>query len=594
MKKLLLMLLSIYGLNAVAQNWTEVYTASDVSLNAVVFTPDTNIAFAVGNNGVIVKSSNNGVSWITLSSGTTVDLNDVYFATSQVGWVVGDFGTVLKTTDGGATWSTKTFNSTGGSKDLHKVLFDGSQNGYAFGTNASSYYTTTDGGETWTENGFGLNFTSVAGTYISSTNTVVVAHNDGGIITKTGNASFQQRLSAVNFNRYFVDVQFPTPTVGYAAGDTFVNFTTRGIIYKTTDGGITWNRQSLVGRNNVFNTTAAIDFVSADIGFLVNENGIFQTNDGATTWNFTGLGNGNVIANGVDFTSAQNGLVCGRTSEIVGKIYRYTSGCGFTVPVVGTTNATSSQSNTGAVQLLISKGRFLKIVDTAKPTDTVIARDFVSDTLVIFGLTSGTKTWHVWEISGDDAGTRLTCTDTITFTIGADVTCALQVQFSGAQPTSQPCDNAEFTITNGTAPYYGIFKVVGSMLGEQYNTGSNEIILPNLCPATYMLTITDANGCGDTIEFTMPDTTTGLKTVKQNELALQIYPNPVRSHATIQLAQSTSGTIHLMGVDGKLVYSQIFTNTAEIILETEMLQAGVYCIAVLTPQAIGYSKLVKH
>lgn len=594
MKKLLLMLLSIYGLNAVAQNWSEVYTAQDKSLNAVVFTPDTNIAFAVGDNGVIVKSNNNGVSWSTLSSGTTNNLNDVYFATSLIGWAAGDFGTILKTTDGGANWSAKVFTSTSGAKDIHKIRFDGTQNGYAFGTNASSYYTTIDGGETWTENSFGFNFTSMAGTYIGSTNTVVVAHNDGGIITKTGNANFQERLASVNFDRYFVDVQFPTQNVGYAAGDTFVNFATRGIIYKTLDGGLTWNRQSLIGNNNVFNSTAAIDFISNDIGFLVNQNGIYQTNDGASTWSFTGLGNGNIIANGVDFTSAQNGLVCGRSSEFVGKIYRYTSGCSFTVPIAGTINATSDQSSSGAVQLLISKGRFLKIVDAAKPTDTIIARDFASDTLVIFGLTAGSKTWYVWEITGDDAGTRLTCTDTITFTIGADVTCALQVQFSGAQNTPSPCDNADFVIINGIAPYYGIFKVVGSSAAQQYNTSNNEIILPNLCPNRYMLTITDANGCNDTIEFTMPDTATSIMDMNQPGIQFMIYPNPVTNNGTIQLPEVADGTVRIYTLEGKLILNETFSHSNEIQIETASLKTGVYYVQIHTPKGAGYSKLMKQ
>ena len=56
-------------------------------------------------NGTILKTIDGGTTWTTLSSGTTNDLNSVYFTDANTGYAVGDTGTILKTIDGGTTWT---------------------------------------------------------------------------------------------------------------------------------------------------------------------------------------------------------------------------------------------------------------------------------------------------------------------------------------------------------------------------------------------------------------------------------------------------------------------------------------------------------
>lgn len=72
-------------------------------LNQVTFT-STNIAYAVGNGGVIYKSTNGGSSWLLKTSGVSVELFDVSFINDSIGYVVGDNGTLLKTLNGGTSW----------------------------------------------------------------------------------------------------------------------------------------------------------------------------------------------------------------------------------------------------------------------------------------------------------------------------------------------------------------------------------------------------------------------------------------------------------------------------------------------------------
>jgi photosystem II stability/assembly factor-like uncharacterized protein len=57
--------------------------------------------------------------WFPQNSGTTKNLNDVYFTDANTGYAVGDSGTILKTTDGG-NWVAQ---NSGTKKCLHSVYF---------------------------------------------------------------------------------------------------------------------------------------------------------------------------------------------------------------------------------------------------------------------------------------------------------------------------------------------------------------------------------------------------------------------------------------------------------------------------------------
>ena len=75
-------------------------------LSSVYFT-DSNTGWAVGEDGVIIKTSDGGISWVRQTSGTTEILQSIYFIESKTGWAVGLQGTIIKTTDGGETWISK-------------------------------------------------------------------------------------------------------------------------------------------------------------------------------------------------------------------------------------------------------------------------------------------------------------------------------------------------------------------------------------------------------------------------------------------------------------------------------------------------------
>lgn len=62
-------------------------------------------AWAVGDGGAILRSTDGGLTWIAQASGTSENLYAVHFADAQRGAAVGRRGTVVVTADGGATWT---------------------------------------------------------------------------------------------------------------------------------------------------------------------------------------------------------------------------------------------------------------------------------------------------------------------------------------------------------------------------------------------------------------------------------------------------------------------------------------------------------
>lgn len=60
--------------------------------------------WAAGPGGTIIRSQDAGETWEDLSLKRDVTLNGIAFASDTEGWTVGEFGTILHTSDGGKTW----------------------------------------------------------------------------------------------------------------------------------------------------------------------------------------------------------------------------------------------------------------------------------------------------------------------------------------------------------------------------------------------------------------------------------------------------------------------------------------------------------
>jgi len=240
-------------------NWQTVLTGTTNTLSDIVF-PTPSIGYSVGLGGVIVKTVNAGNTWSVITSPTTDVLRGVCFLNPDTGFISGQGECIYRTTDGGATWLLE--NS--GFHWLRKFSFPTLQTGYCVGDNLI-IYKTTDGGLTWNQlpGSGGPNLTDV--TFLTVDTGYVCGYS--GYVAKTSNGGLTWQIlntgTATNFEGLWV---FNTQNI-YCVG-------TPGIIMHTTDGGTTWTQET----SNTTVTLKDIYFINPNKGFIAGFAGILLEN----------------------------------------------------------------------------------------------------------------------------------------------------------------------------------------------------------------------------------------------------------------------------------------------------------------------------
>lgn len=116
------------------------------NLYGVFFQPDGRTGFAVGALGTLLRTLDAGATWTVLTSGTSNDLQSVWFTSASTGWIAGNGGVVLKTVNGGASWARDL--TVGASENLMCVRFAGANHGWFVGA-GGVVVRTANGGATW-------------------------------------------------------------------------------------------------------------------------------------------------------------------------------------------------------------------------------------------------------------------------------------------------------------------------------------------------------------------------------------------------------------------------------------------------------------
>jgi hypothetical protein len=93
-----------------------------------VFFLDRNQGWIAGQNGIILHTTNGGVFWEKVASGSTRWFTDISFSDADHGWVTGPTG-MLHTKDGGLTWNKHGLTD----MPLNAVWFTPDQYGWAVG-----------------------------------------------------------------------------------------------------------------------------------------------------------------------------------------------------------------------------------------------------------------------------------------------------------------------------------------------------------------------------------------------------------------------------------------------------------------------------
>ena len=220
------------------------------------------------------------INWYNQDSGTNSDLLGVSFVDGNNGWIGGGYGTILHTTNGGEDWLTLTppVNA------YLSIYFTDLQNGWAGGYSGFLIHT-TDGGQTWIN-------------------------------------QFYQ-ISSHIYSLYFINAD-----TGWAAGGDIASFPNNypeTIIYKTTDGGYTWDLQYYEQYSPILHD---IYFFNSNNGYALGGAYLFHTTDGGAVWSQQTVGVGNVFS-GMYFADQNTGWVSGESTTISnyhGVIYKTTDG----------------------------------------------------------------------------------------------------------------------------------------------------------------------------------------------------------------------------------------------------------------------------
>lgn len=232
-------------------NWLYDVTSSSLNIHYTIFC-DVYTGFAVAGRGSVYKTTNFGVNW-TSSLNYTGEVFTLSCLNNQSVWAFTD-QSVFKTTNNGTNWT-----AFGNSDNINKAVFFDEQNGYGF--NGIYLYSTSNSGANWTQ--------------IST-----------GVID---------------------DYSFINSQTGWIMS----GIDTTTVINRTTNGGLNWNRVSVINGN-----INSVRFVNQNTGYLLSYDKLYRTTNGGNTWKYALISNSlRVFA--MDMSDANTGWLCGDNSLIL-------------------------------------------------------------------------------------------------------------------------------------------------------------------------------------------------------------------------------------------------------------------------------------
>jgi photosystem II stability/assembly factor-like uncharacterized protein len=290
-------------------NWSIVFTVYR-DLSRVVFINQTTGFVCGGYNAscsYMIKTTNGGLNWFNVNVPCILYISDMAVLNEDTIWIVDDNsidGGVYRTTDSGASWQNQ---FSGGNQNPSKVyFFNGSLGFIAKNTTTAYVRRTSDGGASWSVNVNGEGFRDM---YFADANTgwrswgnnmykttngglnwILQVLPYGGIIVTTGAEEF------TNINRDTI--------WGVGGWVQYPNFQSRGLLYRTTNGGDIWKFQVPDTTINIFRYLNT-KFVNRLNGWAYGgPTGIHTTNGGDTAF-YLGI---QQISSNIpkDFTLKQN------------------------------------------------------------------------------------------------------------------------------------------------------------------------------------------------------------------------------------------------------------------------------------------------
>lgn len=250
--------------------WTTEASGTTQDLNAIYFVSD-DTGFAVGNSGAVRQSIDGGTTWAGVALGTTVNLADVVFAGTQEGYFLGASYEVFKTTDGGASFAPLIFAGLPTTAVFRKGSVYGTTRvlaAYAGATGSSLFISFN--GTAWATQEFPT--LEITGTYVAPTAGDIYAW---GRDTSSGAYIIYKAATQVYSGSTPIrDIIFIDTNNGYAVGNS-------GLVLKTTDAGLNWNVMTAPTANNL----SSVFLITDTFGWAGGAAGtMLYTRSGAISW----------------------------------------------------------------------------------------------------------------------------------------------------------------------------------------------------------------------------------------------------------------------------------------------------------------------
>jgi len=285
-----------------------------INLRSIGFV-DMLTGWIAGDGGSIFRTTDGGLSWKRLESGTSADIHQIGFVDWNHGWAVGQTSTagsvVLMTADGGRTWRRKEMQG------ISRIFFTDQNTGWAVGP---TILKTVDGGETWetpaepveiiglpvesstyrfgfsdvffldaergwlTGNFYGENRNNIGGLFHTS---------DGGRKWRRVPLTLETQYTSGRFTPGIIrSVRFTDADNGIVTGDMIDGESHFFFILHTKDGGKTWLQQrtsSLRTLSAAFldlrnGWLASVNPREADGGSVTDQTVLRRTDNGGLSW----------------------------------------------------------------------------------------------------------------------------------------------------------------------------------------------------------------------------------------------------------------------------------------------------------------------
>lgn len=314
-----------------ATNWTDPIATVAAGLTASVSGTTSTLfdvtyaggaAYASGDAGAVVKSTDSGATWTLKAGGNSKSFMSSSFINDSTGWVTGRDGSVMKTADSGATWASDKAGITTGTV-LQAVQFLDAGTGFTAGYYGANGVVYKYSGGNWTAMSLPSGVSQIWGLHmVDATHGWAVGFPGTGAVsgvalktTDGQNWSFDAAGLGANIQLYSVDST--SAANGWAVGQ---NTTTRkGIVARYSGGAWT------VTEKNELNGMQSIDMVNDLTGYFAaygppsstnyGDGKVYKTTDGGVTWNNTGLATTHVMA-GTAFLDANTGYVVGGEGRV--------------------------------------------------------------------------------------------------------------------------------------------------------------------------------------------------------------------------------------------------------------------------------------